>query len=408
VLGLAGVLALNVIWSTWVDEGMVRHRVLLGLLPMRLGACVLMIAAVPVGVLIVRKTQLLATARQLATGYSTLIFGLVLGAVPSIVYAFQAAVGLRPMDPSLPMGLRPLWKIGETMIYLAAGLPQLFAADGRPFMRLMGIGRADVLRPLDITLHGLSSAANWVVLGGLVTIVMVLLWSQRRFITKILRLEPANHPPHVLLILAFATTIALYLLGGCTMNHTTVRYLVPLWAFVPGLLAAASTCPRLGRAAVAASVCLCAAWAAGQVSMHAQLGRPHPLRPVAAALETRGIRCGIAEPLDAHLLSFMTGRACRLAEFESFWIRLPHHRRLIEPDKPVNYIVETGPYDWTADLERAGWQGQPPPEALRFMWRKVRTEISQNPNILLSREPLTERYELIRLRKPLPERDDTP
>ena len=47
------------------------------------------------------------------------------------------------------------------------------------------------------------------------------------------------------------------------------------------------------------------------------------------------------------------------------------------------------------------------PEALRFMWRKLRTEITQNPNILISREPLTERYELIRLRKPLPERDDT-
>ncbi|MFQ5423438.1 MAG: hypothetical protein ACE5F9_05595 [Phycisphaerae bacterium] len=404
VLAILAVLLVNAIWSVWVDQGRVRYSMLFGLGPSPVAFMVLAAAGAAAALWLIRYTKAVERLRDGIVSNAAVIVGMLVGAAPAVVYMLQTTLGGRPLDPSLPMGLRPLWLTGETMVYLMHGLPLLFGADPRPFVHLMGMGRPDVSQPLGLATSGLLTASNWLVLGALVTTVVVLMATQHRTLARLLRLQSVILPPSMLLLLSCVVAVSLYVLGGCTMNFTTIRYLVPLWAFVPGLLASTFIARRFRPAGAVAVVFLCAGYVFGQTAMHAQLGAPHPLRALASALEERGIDRGLAEPLDAHLLSFMTARRCRLAEFESFWVRFPHHRALLDADRPVDYIVDTSATEWTTPWTHAGWPGWPPPQTMRFLWPKLRRAIMIDPSLLLHRERLTPGYELIRLRQPLSER----
>lgn len=401
---ILGFLALNAVWAVWVDMGQVRRSMLFGLGPSPAAYAIVAAVLGITAILIIKKTTLVNQARELMMQNAAMLLGIIIGAAPALLYTVQAALGLREMDPSLPMGIRPLWTAGETLVYLLHGLPLLFEADPRPFVGLMGMGHSDVSRPLGIAMNGLMSASNWLVAGGLLVAAIVLVRSQSGPLAALFRLRPANHPAAVLLFLALAVSLVLFVMSGCAMNFTTIRYLVPIWVFIPGLVAAACVGTRVRYAGPVLVLFLCTGYAFGQIGMHQTLGAQHPLRPVAEALEQRGIDRGIAEPLDAHMLSFMTARKCRLAEFESFWIRLPHHRALIDREGPVDYIVETDPTEWTLPWVVAGWPGWPPPETMRFLWPRLRRELLVNPDILLSRERLGPGHELFRLRHALPEK----
>lgn len=401
---ILALLALNAVWAVWVDMGRVRHSMLFGLGPSPAAYAIVAAVLGGMALYIIKKTTLVNKLRELLMQNAAMFLGIILGATPALIYTVQATLGFREMDPSLPMGIRPLWTAGETLVYLLHGLPLLFEADPRPFVGLMGIGHTDVARPLGFTMSGLMAAANWLVAGGLLAAVIVLVRSQRPALSNLFRLRPANHPAAVLLFLALAVSLSLFVMGGCAMNFTTIRYLVPIWVFVPGLVAAACVNARLRRLGPAIVVFLCTGYVLGQTGMHRTLGEPHPMRAVADALQERGLDRGIAEPLDAHILSFMTARECRLAEFESFWTRFPHHRALIDETGPVDYVVETDPTEWTLPWAAAGWPGWPPPETMRFLWPKLRRELMENPDLLLSREPLTPGFELFRLRRQLPEK----
>lgn len=404
VAALAAVSVLNAVSAVWVDQGVVRYSMLFGLGPSPAAYLVLGVAGAAVCFAVLRYTRWVEQGRGLLTSNAAMVLGVIVGAAPAILYILLTTLGGRPLDPSLPMGIRPLWLTGETLVYLMHGLPLLFGADPRPFVHLMGMGHADVTQPLSAGMSGLVSTADWLVVGGLVLAAAGLLVAERRSLSDLFRLRPRIYPPTVLLAMAFAVTVGLFVLGGCTMNFTTIRYLVPIWCFVPGLIAAAFVHRSGSRRGWVMAALLFGGWSLGQAGMHAQLGAPHPLRAVAAALQDRGIDRGIAEPLDAHMLSFMTARQTRLTEFESFWIRLPHHRDLLDPNGPVDYIVETHQIDWTTAWTDMGWPGWPPPQTMRFLWPKLRRELAVDPTLLLSRQRLAPGYELFRLRRPLEER----
>src|SRR5690606_29917183 len=125
------------------------------------------------------------------------------------------------------------------------------------------------------------------------------------------------------------------------------------------------------------------------------------------ALETRGIRRAVAEPLDAHLLTYLTQQQCRTIEYESFWPRLAHFFPLVTPDQPMDYIVQTQELDREWDWINGGWPGASPPETKRFLWPRLRSAIMHDPSRVLRREPLCDGYEWIRLAAPLPDRNMT-
>jgi hypothetical protein len=228
---------------------------------------------------------------------------------------------------------------------------------------------------------------------------------ERFDLAKLFRLQPNNHGPATLLLIGVATTVGLYLLGGCVLDFTTIRYLIPLLVFVPGLLAAAFVNREWTAPGKLGPLALCAAWAVGQFAMHSQLGARHPLSPLADEIQSRNIQCAVAEPLDAHLLSYLTQQNCKTIEFESFWPRLGHYFPLVKDDQPMDYIVQTKELDREWDWIKGNWPGESPPETKRFLWPRIRSAITRTPDIVLHREPLCDGYEWIRLQTPLPDRN---
>ncbi|MBX3394769.1 MAG: hypothetical protein KF841_05335 [Phycisphaerae bacterium] len=404
VAAFAAVLALNLTWAVWIADHKVQSRVLLGALPKPVALLTLSAATLASAIYLKRRTSLFQTARSLVSRDAALVIGAVIGASPAIAYAVMTALTGRSLDPSLPLGFRPLWMTGETLVYFLNGIPLLFGADPRPFLQLVGVGRDTVVRPLDLMTSAWVIASNWIILGCAISAVMILVRQEHGGLERLLRLKSDRYSPTILLMGCVVCGVALYLLGGCTLDFTTIRYLIPLWAFLPGLVAAVAVNDRFPVFGRAIAVLLCGAWATGQLAMHRQLGASHPLHRVASSLVARGADPVVAEPLDAHLLSYLSRQKCRTIEFESFWPRLAHYHGLLKADKPAEYLVQTAEVDRSWDWIKGGWPGETPPETRRFLWPRLRREIQQRPESVLRRIPLPDGYELIQLSHPLPDR----
>ncbi len=400
-LVVVAILALNTAWAVWVADGKVHNQLLLGLLPKPIAAALLGGTAIAVAIFAAFKTRLFSHARNLLRTNGLMIAGALLGATPAAIYAAQAALGFRTMEPSVPLGFKPLWMAGDTMHYLIRGLPQLVAADIRPYLQLVTVGRESPVSLLNIENSAAVIAANWLVVGALLTSLIVFISQYRKPLSDMFSLKARPHPPALLLVLGLCGMVVLYVIGSCSFNFTTIRYLVPLWAFLPGLLAAVFVSRQFRFAARIAPLCACLAWGVGQVAMYSQLGNPHPLRNLANAVTARGVDPACAEILDAHLLSYLTDQQCRVAEFDPFWPRLTHYRPLFAEDRQTNYIVNTREIDRTEDWIRGGWPGTPPPETQRLLWPRIRRAITADPALLVSREHLAGPFELIRLRQRL-------
>jgi len=406
---LTGVAVVTTVYGVWVEDGRVRHQLLLDLLPRRAATAVIAAVAAVLAAFVLRRPA----ARGLLNRNGALVLGALAGASPAVVYAAGAMLGRHALDPSLPLGLRPLWRCGETLGYLVHGLPLLGGADVRPYLRLVGVGRDSALRPLGESASSMIAAGDWVVLAALSALALCLLVELGPQIRNLLRLDPVAQAGGFLPLIGIVCAPGLYVLGGCTMNFTTIRYLVPIWAFVPALVALAccgSESPqgrsrRRHAAARVATVALLGAWGCGQAAMFTQLGGPHPLRPVAEALTRDGTPAVFAEILDAHLLTYLTRQRCRVAEFEPFWPRLAHLRPAAASARTTPCVVEIGRTDRTEEWHAGGWPGPPPPETYRLLWPRLRAILAERPGLFMARRPLAGSYELILLREPIPERD---
>ena len=403
LVALVAVLTLNVTWAVWVGDDQVHSMMLMGLLPKPIATGVLMLLGGVGLFLIAKNTCWIQQARMLATDNAAIILGMFAGAAPAVLYVMQTMIGTREMDPSLPLGLRPLWLAGDNLLYLFYALPLLFGADARPFLQLVGVGYDDVTRPLGIAGTGLVAGANSVALGACLSALLVLLWTQRDGLSRLLRLRPMNHSPAMLLLLGTGLGMGLYVLSGCALDFTSIRYLVPLWVFLPGIMAAVLVNRRFRAVARIAPVALCAAWGAGQFVLYTQLGAPHPLRAVSDALIETRTDPAVAELFDAHLLSYLTRQRCRTLEFDPFWRRLGRYVPLFEQAGTTDYVVRPHEEDRSLNWVRAGWPSASPPETKRLLWPRLRRTLIDHPDWLVSREPLAGGYERFRLRRPLPE-----
>lgn len=432
VVALASVVVLTSLWSVHVDHGRVRSLVLLGLLPTSEAKLVIVIGLAGVMWIACRRMDVIGMIRRQVHAGGIVLLGILVGAAPAIMYLLQVTLGVREMDPSLPLGLRPLWSVGQTMSYMWYGLPLLLGADARPFLELVTIGRPSPFVPLDILVDGIVRGANLLALGAAITAALSFLLSYRHELGCLLRLKSGVHPPVILLLLGAMGVVGLFLFSGAAHDFNTIRYLIPGWAFMPGLLAAAAIGPlhkaikripavvarplpdqfgqpsgakpgastRVWRIGMFASVSLLAAWAMGQVAMYRQLGSPHPLRPVADALVKAQVEHAVAEIFDAHLLSYLTNQQCRVAEHDPFWSRLSHYTPAIAADSSIAYIVLAE--DRPEYRGSTSWHhpGAPPPEVHRVLWARLLEAIDKSPERLLARRPLGCGYELIRVRKP--------
>lgn len=412
VFAASAIALTSLVHCVWVEDGRIRRLTLLGVLPPAIAKLVIGLAVAGGAFALLRHRELREHVRTALARSAGLVFGIVAGATPAIVYLVGGAVGRYALDPSLPLGLRPFWKCGATLAYLFDGLPMLFAADARTYLDLVLLGRDSPLRPLPLDVSLAVSAADVLVGGAMLTIAAALLVRYRSEFVRLLSLRGGTCAPVMIPALGAVTLIGLFLLSGAAVDINSVRYLVPIWAFVPGLMAAAVSTrrrPRLGAAAMAlparfATVLVLLAWTYGQSAMAAQLGQPHPLRRAADTLAGRSTGTATAEIFDAHVLSFLTGQRCRVAEYRPFWSRLAHYRAT-EADRAVQrrtFVVETRPGDWLSDWRRLRLPGDPPPETHRTLWPRIERYLRGQPDALESIERLDDRFSLVRLRHPLP------
>jgi hypothetical protein len=357
------------------------------------------------GVVLVRWPGLIAGLRGRVVAAGPMIFGLVVGLTPVLLYILGRTLTGRPLEGMVAMGPRPPWRVVTSGVYLWRGLPLLFGADPMPFLRLVQMGKPWATKPLGPEIGRLLGDLNGVVLGGLA--VVGVLWVRRYGgeLASALRLRPAVYGPAPFLVLAAATLIVMYLMTGAAFDFTTIRYLVSLWAVVPGLLASVAARPSAVGARLAVAVPLLA-WGAGQVGLWAQVGGPHPLERLAERLRREPQDVAVAEIFDAHQLTFWTRQHPPVLEFEPFWPRLAHLRPPRDRGRgPVRYLVQVSDHDWAGDWDRAGFPGQAPVETRRSLWPRLRRLSAEHPEQVLARQTLPDGYELWTLRAPLPEPD---
>jgi hypothetical protein len=406
VLGLLAVLALNCTSATWVTaEG--RHSLLLlGLLPSPAAAVLLGLGGLAGLYVFLRRPFVRSWVHQIRPAAPPFVLGLLVGYAPALLYVLQRMGQGQPLEPALALGIRPLWTVPETWPYLVHGLPLLLGADPTPFLELMAAESGGLLcfGSWDQPVPDGLLALNGVVAAGLLAAVVVVIAQHGKELTALLRLQPGVYSPVALVLLAVSGLFTLYLLNGCVFDFPSIRYLVPLWAFVPCLLAATVASTRFPRAGLTSVVVLCLAWSTGQVAFLAQLGRPHPLREVAEQLQASGVPFARAEYRDAVILSFFTGQQPRVAEYEPFWPRLAHYEENAAAQTPMTYIARR------PGLGCAG--GWPFPGAAPSMTglelaHRLRQWVADHPEDLLARRPFGDSYEAWTLARPLPA-DSTP
>jgi hypothetical protein len=248
--------------------------------------------------------------------------GALLALTPFAVYRIGVALGVQPLVLSLPIWIRGPWDVGVNLRDGRRALGALVGCtpDGSASV-LIGQGIDAPTHVWPVVARGLGWASPLEVALVLALIASVA-WRDRRGWRRLWSLQGAEPtPPTILALLGLGVTAGLYILQATSPNASSVRYLVPAWIVLPGLLAAAlRALPRAPRLAVC--LLLLVPWATAEASLWADLDRPSPLRPLAESLERRGVRGIVAETPVALMVVNLTHGHVGALEFHSKWPRL--------------------------------------------------------------------------------------
>jgi hypothetical protein len=241
---------------------------------------------------------------------------------PFAAFGLLVKAGVYPPAPSLPVWIAAPWKSGPSLRVAASSLGALVGSDPDA-LETVFVGQG-VLPPeptwpvVHDALLGLSPAVVAVALG----LIAACVWSRRREWADLLALrrgEPSS--PGVLAAGFLAVGLGLFLLQGTSPNASSVRYLVPLWVALPGVLACGlKAVPR--RIGIAAALALLIAWGADHALLWADMNRRAPARGVAEELRHRGVRAIVAPTPVALVVANLTHGAVGAVEYQPIWPRL--------------------------------------------------------------------------------------
>jgi len=405
ILAVTAVLFLNCIWAVWTDEEKIHTLIFLNLLPyiISLPLAGLSLAGL-LYYLFVRK-KLFTWLMGRVHSDKPIVLGMLIGYWPTMLYALQHIFSGQRLDDALPLGVRPIWTIGRPLRYLWAGLPVIFGADPSKYLKLVLTGRLPNFTDLPITLNRSLAALNWVVFFSLAIVILALLWLHRRELAQLFFVQSTTYSPVAFLILSVMIQIGLYVMCAPLYEFTCLRYMLPVWVMLPALLGA-SVSPAAGRLRLMSGLAVLTAmtcWSVGQAAFWLQLGGPHPLEPVAAALKNQKVPIAGADTQDAHVLSFLTGQKPPVFEYRSCWPRLGHYRAAIRANEPVAYVVNTDEREWGKLWERTGFPGPAPVDTQHFLYADLKLLEAKAPHRILERKKLSGRWELWLLDRPLPD-----
>jgi hypothetical protein len=273
---------------------------------------------------------------------------------PFVAYGVMVRLGALSAAPSLPVWIAAPWRAGGNVRSAMRALGPLVGCDPRAIETVLIGQGVDPPLPrwpiLELGLLGLSP----LVIAVVVTLIVVAAWRERSFWSRAFGLRGEDVAPPIALMVGFlAVTAGLYLLQGTSPNASSIRYLVPVWVALPGLLACGlGALPR--RARVLAGLLVFVPWGAAQFGVWSDLDRSSPARPLAVELTHRGISGVVAPTPVALIVANLTHGAVGAVEYQAIWPRLgDRYRDRFPADRPLTCIVDRR-FPWAIRGE-GGW-----------------------------------------------------
>jgi hypothetical protein len=279
-------------------------------------------------------------------GHPWFALGGLLALSPIVAHVALVRAGVLPRDLSLPIWVRAPWDLGPNLRDGGRALGPLVGCDpGASATVLMGQGVEFPATAWPAMSSWLSWASPAVVAVVAALVAAVALRDRRawRRLWSLQGREPS--PPTVLVTIGLGVMAGLYLLQTTSLNASSIRYLVPAWIFLPGLLAVSLRgMPPMARGA--ASCALLVPWTAAQASLWADLGRPCPARALACELERRGVSAVVAQTPAALMVANLSSGRVGAVEYRPPWPRLRgrYAGRFIA-GRPVSCVVDLG-FPW--------------------------------------------------------------
>ncbi|HEV3121243.1 MAG TPA: hypothetical protein VGY53_05050, partial [Isosphaeraceae bacterium] len=253
-------------------------------------------------------------------------FGLgAIGALcPFAINSLRVALGITENGFSLPIWIRAPWDIAPNLRDGIYALRPLVGCDPKAAAySIIGLSLHVPPSRWPGLEHALEAATPWLI-GVAALLVATVAWRDRGAWRSFFALEGEKPtPPTVLALAGLVCCFTLYLLQATSPNSTSIRYLLPAWIFLPGLLAQGLLIwPRPAR--IAAAVMLLTLWAASQVLLWVDMDRPSPMRSVARELEQRGVHGFVAATPLVLILSDISQGRLGGREYHSYWPRVSH------------------------------------------------------------------------------------
>lgn len=301
------------------------------------GTFVVLVLCLAIG----RWTGLLSRSMALARTRPWGALGFATAWLPFGLFGVLLWAGVYPPTPSLPMWIGAPWKAGPNIETLIRSLGLLVGSDPRAVVTVLG-GQGIAIPGAHLPgLHQLLVAINPLCLGiaGLL-LLRVIAATRRELIglTTLTRDQPAS--PAGLAILYFFLTISLFLIQGMSPDASSVRYLVPLGAILPGLLALGILgLPRYAGVVLGAALVL--AWTVASVEVWGEIGRESPARPLVVALQCREVRCIVAPTPVALMVANLSSGSVGAVEFRPLWPRLGNRYQVrLARDAPIICVTD--------------------------------------------------------------------
>jgi hypothetical protein len=336
----ASVVALVAIGCHVIPESDTRPRYvfLLDLLPGKVGAVIGVAVVLATFALSAWWTGLARRVVRLLSTHLAFALGALVGLGPFLIYTARIRLGLAPHERSLPVWVRPPWAIGPNVVDGLAAVGPLFGGQVRggnapylclPLFRLPEVawpGMAHILRML-----------TPIVAALLVAMVVAAARRDRTAWREFWALRGVSPTrPTVLTMIGLGSCVGLYLLQASSPDGSSIRYLLPAWLFLPGLVASALLAwPRAARAGAAGL--LLGVWTLGQASLVAEMDRPVAERRLADRLEAEGVRGIVAHWAVVQVVADLSHGRVGGIEFHPHWPRLG--RRYADRFDPAGPIV---------------------------------------------------------------------
>ncbi len=172
-------------------------------------------------------------------------------------------------------------------------------------------------------------------------LVVTVAWKDRRAWRSVAALRGDRPtPPTVLVLTGLSVAVGLYLLQSCSPNRSSIRYLVPVWIFLPGLIASGLLAWRTPVRIIGA-MSLVIFWGAAQVNLWADMNVPSPVRPLAEDLQRGGVPGIVAPTPVALLVADLTHGQIGAMEYQSYWPRLrDRYRDRFPAGRPIVCVVD--------------------------------------------------------------------